>query len=439
MTMQPLPDLIEKRLTESGPIRAALIGAGKFGSMFLAQLATSPHIRLTSIADLDTGRARKACHTVGMTDEAIAAISFTSDGLDMIRNGDAEVIIDATGHPAAGIHHALAAMDAGKHIIMANVEADVLAGPALAAQARRAGTVFSMAYGDQPALVCELIDWARTCGFSVVAAGKGTRYQPEYHASTPDTVWDAYGKTPEEAAAAGMNPQMFNSFLDGTKSSIEMAAIANATGLNVPEDGLKFPPSSHDELATVLCPAEDGGVLDGKGYVEVVASARRGANQDMDNNLRWGVYVVIEAPNNYTRACFEQYGVQTDPSGRYAALYRPYHMIGLEIGVSVVNAALLNQATGQTRDWRGDVVAVAKTDLKAGTMLDGEGGYCVWGKLMPAARSARMSALPIGLAHGIKLVRDISAGQVVTEADVEEALPSDIMELRARMKTSIDA
>lgn len=348
-------------------------------------------------------------------------------------DSEIEVVVEATGSPLAGIRHALAAAAAGKHIVMVNVEADVLAGPFLADIARRAGTVYSLAYGDQPALVCEMVDWARACGFPVIAAGKGTRYQPEYHRLTPDTVWHHYGITPEAAREAGMNAQMFCSFMDGTKSAIEMAAIANASGLAVPADGLAFPPCSMDDLADVLRPTAEGGALEGKGLVEVVSSMERGANADMDRHLRWGVYVVFEAPNDYSKACFQQYGLKTDASGRYAALYRPYHLIGLELGVSVVNAVLRGEPTGAPEAWRGDVVAVAKRALEPGEMLDGEGGTCVWGKLVPAARSREIAALPIGLAHGVKLVRPVAEGAIVTAGDVAALPDNEAVEARRQM------
>jgi predicted homoserine dehydrogenase-like protein len=269
-----------------------------------------------------------------------------------------------------------------------------------------------------------MVDWARTCGFAVVAAGKGTRYQPHFHALTPATVWNQYGLTAEAAEAAGMNAQMFCYFMDGTKSSIEMAAIANATGLGVPEQGLAFPPCSMDDLQNVLRPRESGGVLAGPGLVEVVSSMQPGATEDMDRHLRWGVYVVFEAPNDYARACFAQYGMKTDATGRYAALYRPYHLIGMELAVSVVAACLDGEPTGAPLAWRGDVVAVAKRDLEPGQVLDGEGGYCVWGKLVPAARSRELEALPIGLAHGVAILRPVLEGDIVTIRDIS-ALPND--------------
>jgi predicted homoserine dehydrogenase-like protein len=434
--MSILPAPIERRLADGGPIRVGVIGAGKFASMFLNQVPFSPHLAVVAIADLLPERARAACRAVGWPEERIAATRFAPDGMAVIADAAVEVVLEVTGSPAAGCAHALAAADAGKPIVMVNVEADVLAGPVLAAAHRRAGTVYSMAYGDQPALVAELVDWARTCGLEVVAAGKGTRYQPHYHEVTPAGVWEHYGLSAAEAEAAGMNPQMFNSFLDGTKSAIEMAAIANATGLAVPEDGLKFPAVGATGLQDRLIPAADGGLLDGSGFVEVVASAERGADAELADNLRWGVYVVFRAPNAYARDCFRQYGLRTDPSGRYAALWRPYHLIGLELGVSVTNAVLRGEPTGATRAWTGDVVAVAKRDLAAGEMLDGEGGYCAWGRLTTARRSREMRALPIGLAHGVALVRPVPRGAVISRNDVGPLPDTAATRARAELEAS---
>ena len=280
--------LLAARRDAGRPVRVGLIGAGKFGSMFLAQVPHTPGLEVAGIADLDPQRARDACATVGWDSARVDATVFTDDGAALIRSDGVEVVVEATGNPAAGIAHARAAIAAGKHIVMVNVEADVLAGPLLAYEARGAGVVYSLAYGDQPALTAEMVDWARACGFSVVAAGKGTKFLPAYHGVTPDDVWSHYGLTPQEAAAAGMNPQMFNSFLDGTKSAIEMAAIANATGLDVPEHGLAFPPCGVDFLPTVLRPREVGGVLDHAGMVEVVSSLERDG-RPVDRDLRWGI------------------------------------------------------------------------------------------------------------------------------------------------------
>ena len=248
-----LHHLLNARRAAGKPVRVALIGAGKFGSMFLSQVPHTPGLEVPVIVDLDPQRAREACRTVGWDAERIAATTFTADGAKAVA-GDIEVVVEATGNPAVGIRHARAAIAAGKHIVMVNVEADVLAGPLLADEARKAGVVYSLAYGDQPALTSEMVDWARATGFRVVAAGKGTKYLPAYHDVTPEGVWSHYGLTAGEAQSAGMNPQMFNSFLDGTKSAIEMAAIANTCGLDVPTGGLLFPPCGVDDLPHIMRP-----------------------------------------------------------------------------------------------------------------------------------------------------------------------------------------
>src|SRR6202048_139896 len=414
--------LLQQRAAAGRPVHVGLIGAGKFGSMFLNQVPTMTGLEVSVIADLDPARARAACQKVSWDARRVARTLFVDSGAELCAHPEVEIVVEATGSPAAGIAHARRAIAAGRHIVMVNVEADVLAGPLLAEEARRKRVVYSLAYGDQPALTCELVDWARACGFEVAAAGKGTKYLPAYHRVTPDDVWGHYGLTPEEAWAGGMNPQMFNSFLDGTKSAIEMAAIANATGLGVPADGLGFPPCGVDDLPHALRGREAGGALEHDGMVEVVSCMERDG-RPVFRDLRWGIYAVVKAPTDYARTCFKEYGLKTDASGWYAAMYKPYHLIGLELGISVLSAALRGEPTGQASGWRGDVVAVAKRALQAGETLDGEGGYTVWGKLVPAERSPAAGALPIGLAHKVPLMRDIAAGEIARWADV--AIPDN--------------
>lgn len=432
-----LHHLLAARLAAGRPVRVVLIGAGKFGAMFLAQVPHTPGLEVACIADLDPARARRICREVGWDDALIGATDFTDDAGSAITRDDAELVIEATGNPVVGIVHARAAFAAGKHVVMVNVEADALAGLLLAVEAKRAGVVYSLAYGDQPALVAEMVDWARACGFAVVAAGKGTKYLPHYHAVTPATVWEHYGLSAGEARAAGMNPQMFNSFLDGTKSAIEMAAIANATGLDVPEGGLMFPPCGVDDLPHVLRPRHAGGVLERSGMVEVVASLEHDG-RPVFRDLRWGVYVVLEAPSAYAAACFAQYGLKTDASGRYAAMYKPYHLIGLELNISVLSVALRHEPTGQPREFRGDAVAVAKRDLRVGDVLDGEGGYTVWGRLMPAAASVRAGALPIGLAHHATVTATVTEGNVLRYRDVAFDRSNPAMQIAIEVRRSME-
>ena len=429
-----LHNAISKRVDENNPVKVALIGAGKFGSMFLSQVPTTAGLEVAVIADLKPENAIKACKNVGWSNELIKKTKFVDEAIKAINLAEVDVVIEATGFPAAGIEHARQAFQNGKHIIMVNVEADVLAGAALVKEAKSAGVVYSMAYGDQPALTAEIVEWARASGFSVTSAGKGTRYQPVYHQSTPDTVWDYYGLSHEEAKKAGMNPKMFNSFLDGTKSGLEMAAIANACDLKVPTNGLLFPPCGMDDLANILKPKKYGGLLEENGQVEVVSSLERDG-RPVFKDLRWGVYAVLEAPNDYAASCFKQYGMNTDNTGRFSAMYKPFHLIGMELNISIFSAALLNQATGQTQKFTGDVVSTSKRNLKKGEILDGEGGSTVWGKLVSSNLSLSIEALPIGLAHSVKLKNDVKQNEIVKWSDVEFSLNDPAIAYRRSMET----
>jgi predicted homoserine dehydrogenase-like protein len=436
--------LLQEREAASRPVRVVLIGAGKFGSMYLSQARRTPGIHLLAVADLDPARARASLLRTGWSEALLGAKSLdaaakdrttclTDDAAAAIAHPATEVVIDATGSPAAGVRHVLACCAAGKHIVMVNVEADALAGPLLARKAREAGVVYSLAYGDQPALICEQVDWARAAGFEVIAAGKGTKYLPAYHASTPETVWGHYGFSPEMVARGDFNAQMFNSFLDGTKSAIEMAAVANATGLQAAPGGLEFPPCGVDDLARVLRPKSEGGHLHHRGQVEVISSVERDG-RPVFRDLRWGVYVTFAAGHEYVRKCFQEYGIVTDPSGEYAAMYKPSHLIGLELGISVASVALRREATGAATGFRADCVATAKRDLAAGETLDGEGGYTVYGRLMPASASLAAGGLPIGLAHKVKLVRDVPAGRPVSWDDVAIDGSSEAARIRREME-----
>lgn len=439
--------MLAARAEAGRPVRVGLIGAGKFGTMFLAQAGRTPGLHVVAVADAAAGRADGALTRAGWPAEkrrarspaAALAEGGTHAGADafaLIAADGLEVVIEATGHPAAGIAHARACFAAGRHLVMVNVEADALAGPLLAREAERASVVYSLAYGDQPALIAEMVDWARTAGLDVVAAGKGTRYRPGYHRVTPDEVWEHYGLTEAEAAGGGMNPRMFCSFLDGTKSAIEMTAVANATGLTPAPDGLRFPPCETVDLATVLRPRAEGGTLHHKGQVEVVASETRDGTA-LARDLRWGVYAVFEAGSDYVAACFREYGLRTDPTGRYAAMYKPYHLIGLELGVSVASVALRGEPTGAPTGFRADAVACAKRRLPAGARLDGEGGHTVYGRLMPAEASLAGGHLPIGLAHDAVLTRAVEADMVLTWADVAlDAASSDAVRARRAMEAA---
>jgi len=435
-----------ERETAGRPVTVAVIGAGKFGTMFLSQARLTQGMHVVAVADLDVGRARSQLKTAGWPDETYAAPSLadahkkrttfvTDDAEALIADPRIEVIIEATGVPGAGIHHALKAIANGKHIVMVNVEADAVAGPLLARRAKAAGVVYSLAWGDQPALICEHVDWARAAGFKVICAGKGTRYEPHYHRSTPDTVWEILDKYLSITDRNSINPKMFNSFVDGTKSGIEMTAVCNATGLVPQSEGLAFPPATRFELAEVCKPRAAGGTLEKAGVTEVTSSVYRDG-RDVPHHLALGTYVVFEGESDYARRCFKEYAMLPDRTGKYAALYRPIHMIGLELGISVASAALRNEATGAPNGFRSDVVATAKRALKVGEMLDGEGGFCVWGRQTPADVSLERELLPLGLAHGVKLKRDIAEGQALRWSDVAYDPNDPAVKIRREMEAA---
>jgi predicted homoserine dehydrogenase-like protein len=423
-----LNSLLLEREAAGTPVTVGLIGAGKFGTMFLSQARLTRGLHVAGVADLNVPRARSQLAAAGWPAEQFAAPSLdvalksrrtvvTEDAMTLIGCDDIEVIVEATGIPEAGIVHALNAIAHGKHAVMVNVEADALAGPLLARKAKAAGVVYSLAWGDQPALICEHVDWVRTCGFKVIAAGKGTRYEPHYHKSNPDNVWDILDKYLNITDRKSINPKMFNSFVDGTKSGIEMTAVCNATGLAPQSEGLGFPPATRFELAEVCKPRSAGGTLEKEGVTEVTSSVYRDG-RDVPHHLALGTYVVFEGETDYARRCFSEYAMLPDKSGRYAALYRPIHMIGLELGVSIASAALRKEPTGAPTGFRSDVVATAKRALKQGEVLDGEGGFCVWGKQTPAAQSLEQGYLPLGLAQNVTLKRDIAEGERLKWSDV---------------------
>jgi predicted homoserine dehydrogenase-like protein len=435
-----------QRAAENRPIRIGLIGAGKFGSMYLAQIPRTPGVHLMGIADLSPDNARTNLARVGWEAERLTAKSLDDavkhgtthvgdDWQSLVRHPAVDVVVECTGSPLHAVDHILEAFANRKHVVNVTVEADAFCGPLLATRAQLAGVVYSLAFGDQPALICDLVDWARTCGFPVVAAGRGHKWLPHFSESTPETVWGYYGLTPEQAERGGLNPKMFNSFLDGSKPSIESTAVSNATGLGVPSNGLLYPPASVEDIPYVTRPISEGGVLERKGMVEVISSLETDGRK-IPYDIRMGVWVTVEAETDYIKNCFEEYNAHTDPSGRYFTLYKRWHLIGLEVGVSVASVALRNEPTGVAIGWNADVVATAKRDLKPGDMLDGEGGYTVWGKLLPAATSKRMGGVPLGLAHGVKVIRPVAKGQSLTWDDVAMDTSTHAYKIRREMEAT---
>ena len=438
-----------EREARGKPLRVGVIGAGKFAAMYLAQVPRTPGIHVVGIADLSVTNARANLERVGWAPESHGAASLdaairerrthvSDDWQALLAHPSVDILIEATGNPVAAVGHALAAFRNGKHVVMVTVEADAFCGPLLAARAREAGVVYSLAYGDQPAIICDLVDWARAAGFPVVAAGRGHKWLPHFAQSTPETVWEHYGLTPEQARLGGLNPKMFNSFLDGSKPAIESAAVCNATGLTPAPEGLTFPPASIDDLPALMRPRAEGGCLHHKGQVEVVSSLELDG-RPIAYDIRFGVWVVFEGDTEYVRRCFVEYGVRTDPTGRYACMYKRWHLIGLEVGISVASVGLRGESTGCATGFRADAIATAKRDLGAGEVLDGEGGYMVVGKLTPAADSLALGALPLGLAHQVRLLNPVKAGQPVRWTDVAYDTSSEAVRARRDMEAMFAA
>ena len=421
--------LHSKLQTRSEPIRVAFIGCGKFVSMFLAQYNQLEKIVIDTIIDINEDQAKKNCLNSGLTKDIISNINFVNS-LDQALDRNIEIFIEATGNPIIGTVHAKKIIDKKKHIILVNVEADITCGKYLSDLAFKNNVVCSMAYGDQPSLILEQIEWARLNGFEVTCAGKGTKYHPSFEYSTPDTVWGHYGLTKERAEnESGMNPKMFNSFLCGDKSAIEMCAVSNAADLKCPDNGLTFPAIGVYDIAKTMIPKSEGGVIDYDGQVEVISSIDLD-KKDVPHDLRWGVYIVLKAQNEYVKNCFKDYGMVTDPSGNYSAIWRPYHYVGLELAQSIYSVALDNKATGFTKNYNADVAAIAKKDLKIGDKLDGEGGFCARGRLITSQKSKKENILPLGLSDNAIVKKNINKDELIKLSDVELNLPKEVIDAR---------
>ncbi len=410
-------------------INIAFIGCGKFVSMFLAQYNNLKKINIDSIIDTNIEQAKKNCLKSGLDQKIINKINF-SNSLDEILDRNIKIFIEATGNPIIGTVYADKIIKNKKNIILVNVEADILSGKYLSDLAKKNNVICSMAYGDQPSLILEQVEWARLNGFEVICAGKGTKYHPTFEYSTPDTVWEHYGLTKERAEKeSGMNPKMFNSFLCGDKSAIEMCAVSNAANLKCPDNGLTFPPVGVYDIAKKMIPKKNGGLIDSEGQVEVISSIDL-EKKDIENDLRWGVYIVLKAKNEYVKNCFKDYGMVTDSSGNYSAIWRPYHYIGLELAQSIYSIALDNRATGFTKNYNAEVASIAKKDLRKGEKLDGEGGFCARGRLITSEKSKKEKILPLGLTDNAILKKDISKDETIKLDDVELNLPDAVLEAR---------
>lgn len=429
--MFTLPGALTDR---EAPIHVGIIGAGFFGTKLADQIECAPGMTVAGLADLDLDTAREAYDEAGVdgritevTSAEAASAAIDKGNRVLLRDGvalaetEVDVIVEATGDAAAGARHAARAITAGTHVVNVTVEADTVVGPSLGELADDNGVTYSLAYGDQPALMVELCDWAHTVGLEVIAAGRGSMYVDEYRYGTPETVFERFGYDDRFVDRHGLDPQMYNSFLDGTKIAVEGCSLANAVGLEPDVPGMHLPTLEAEEVPQTFRPKDAGGILDGTGIVETFSSLYPDGSMT-DRDLSWSVFVVTRPSNRAVREYLEQndgQGIHVAGDGEYVAVFRPHHLPGVETPVSVATAALKNEATGAPRERRTEVVGAAKRDLEPGTELDGGGGATIYGLLETADRAEDRGHVPFELLDGATVTSPVGRDGVITYDDVD--------------------
>ena len=402
------------------PIRIGLVGAGQMGRGFISQVAGIPGMEITAAADMDVQRALSAFREAGS--DPIEGLNgrpgrpaVTADALDIARSGTVDVVVEATGVPEVGARVAYEAIHNGKHVVMLNVETDVTVGAVLQRMAKSAGVVYTGSAGDEPGAIMELYDFARSLGFEVVAAGKGKNNPLDLYA-TPDALAD-------EAERKKMNPKMLASFVDGTKTMVEMAAVANATGFTPDVPGMHGPEETNPaRLAEIFSTQDEGGILSGYERVDYV------------RGVAPGVFVIVRSESGTVRETLEYLGQGPGPNH---VLYRPYHLTSLETPISAARAVLYGEPTiASLPAPTTEVVAVAKRDIAAGEKLGGIGSADYYGYLYPVSEAAGM--LPLGLTAGARTTRAVVRGEPVTRAGVELAQDSFVASLRKLQEATLD-
>ena len=438
--------LLAQRAAEDNPIRVGIIGAGKFGAGLVAQISQMKGMVASVMADINLARARYAYTASRVPAEAIQEVkttaeinqairrgqpAVTADGLLVARADLVDVVVEVTGVPEVGARMAYEAITHNKHVIMVNVEADVTVGPILKRLADSAGVVYSLVDGDQPGVTMTMIDWARTLGFEIVAAGRGTVFYGDDRSGTPDTVPQRFGFSPETIERRTINLKMYNSFRDGSKAQIEMAALANMAGLVPDVRGMREPSLNISDIASAFSLREEGGILSQQGVIELANSIAGDGQTMLDNPLGMGVFVVIRTDHPFTQEDLTSYHLHPGGNGHNFLLYRPYHLVAVEAPISIAQAVFYGQPTGAplTKPVV-EVLTVAKRHLEEGERLDGSGGYTVYGLVERAEIARAQNLLPLGLASGVKLKQDVPQGMAISYDMVELDEQSFILKLR---------
>ncbi len=427
MSINISPTGLARDLRERGktgkPIRIGLIGSGEMGTDIVTRVAHMDGIEIGAIAELNLPNATKAVEIAyqekGHAVEAGSAsaltsamesgkIAVTSDASLVIGSDLIDVVIDATGVPAVGAEIGLRAMEHGKHLVMMNVEADVTIGPYLKRQADRLGVVYSVGAGDEPSSCMELIEFASALGYRIVSAGKG-KNNPLNHSAVPDDYR-------EEAIRRNMNPRMLVEFVDGSKTMVEMACIANATGLVPDVPGMHGPKADRDDMVKVLIPREDGGILHKKGVVDFTVG----------KGVAPGVFVIVEAEHPRIIERMDDLHVGKGP---YYALFRPYHLTSLEVPLTAARIMLYGKPDMVPLPSPvAEVCAVAKRDLKVGDTFDAIGETCYRSFVLTIGDARARRAVPVGLLEGGKVTAPVKKGDLLTTAN---ALPDQTTRLYA--------
>ncbi|TAM69313.1 MAG: oxidoreductase [Microbacteriaceae bacterium] len=412
--------LLDRQRELGRPVRVGLVGAGQMGSGFIVQIARQNGVDIAAVADVIVARAVAALGNAGITDVVQdVGIDILSQAIDDGRHvvvDDAltltklpvDMVIECSGVPEIAAKVALAALLAGKDVALMTVEADVTVGLVLARIASQTGNVYTVCRGDEPVECLKLFEYVEDIGLDVVCAGKG-KNNPLNQTATPTQLTD-------EAMSKGMNPRMLCSFVDGTKTMIEMVALANAANLELSKRSMNGPASTVATLHDTFKPTADGGILDRTGVVDYATGP-----------VAPGVFVVAKANDPVVRAELRYLKLGDGP---YFSFYRPYHLASIEAVLSIGEVVIDRQASLAAVSWNADVSAIAKRDLRVGEKIDGIGGEHVYGDAVPATVAAAGRELPIGLASAATLVRDVPQGTAVTYDDVELDQTKTIVILR---------
>ncbi len=436
--------LDELRRMAADPAPIGVVGVGRMGRGIVDQVATMKGLRVMALADVDQKRAVAGFTENGWDPGAVCATDDLGTAQDALREGRAvatadpllvpdlelRAVVESTGVPEVGAEVADLAIARGRHTVLLNVEADIVVGPILAERARQNGVVYTLAAGDQPGAIFEIVDWARSLGFEIVCAGRGTVLFPDDHHATPQTY-------AEIAQRNRMNPKMYNEFRDGTKSQLEMVAVSNVLKLPPARRGMHEPFCKWQDLGRVFALEADGGLLEAAGVVDMANAVDESGEYVHEDKVFPGVFVVVSSEHPGVRssmsALFEPgFGGTAQQWGPNWGLFRPYHLACVEVPMSVVRAVVDGRPTGDLRGGMvAELVAVAKKDLAPGAELDGGGGYTVYGLSERYEVAKRDRLLPFGFAYeGTRVKRPVARDQALTLDDVEVDTSSYLWRLR---------